>query len=103
MTELDSVLKQIADEPAKADLTRLEAEVWARIDQDRNEPVMRSAGFDGPVAALRSPVSAIFFALLIGAVIGGTSLQSHSSIGPMSAFSSSVPYAPSTLLGGAVR
>ena len=38
-----------------------------------------------------------------GAMIGATSLQGAGPASPMSAFSASTPYAPSTLLGGAPR
>lgn len=101
MADLDKILDQLSKEPAGKDLTPLEAEVWAQIDADRtqNENLL---GFGaGPVQLLRSPMLAIISALLIGAVIGATSLQGAQSAGPMGAFSTSAPYAPSTLLGGA--
>ena len=34
MTDIDRVLKQIAEEPVKADLTTVEAAVWARIEKE---------------------------------------------------------------------
>ncbi len=103
MTDIDRVLKQIAEEPAKADLTTVEAEVWARIEKERSYAETGLTGFAGPVRILTSPAAAILSALLIGAMIGATSLQSAGPASPMSAFSASTPYAPSTLLGGAPR
>ncbi len=100
MTDIDRVLKKIGEEPATADLTAMEAEVWARIDEQRPDTQTGQWTFGGPVQILTSPAAAILIALLIGAVIGATSLQSSGAAGPMSAFSASAPYAPSTLLGG---
>lgn len=103
MTDIDRVLKQIAEEPAEADLTTVEAEVWARIDKERSYAKTGLTGPAGPVRILTSPAAAILSALLIGAAIGATSLQGAGPVGPMSAFSASAPNAPSTLLGGAPR
>lgn len=103
MTDLDRLLKQIADEPAPADLTTVEAEVWARIDQDPARPVWARTGAGGSAAVLRLPALAVLSALLIGAAVGAATLQGRSPDGPMSAFSVAAPYAPSTLLGGASR
>ena len=103
MTDIDRVLKQIAEEPVKADLTTVEAEVWARIEKKRPCAEIGLTGFSGQVRILTSPAAAILSALLIGAMIGATSLQGAGPASPMSAFSASTPYAPSTLLGGAPR
>ena len=103
MTDIDHVLKQIAEEPVKADLPTVEAEVWARIEKERSYTETGLTGIAGPVRILTSPAAAILSALLIGAVIGATSLQGAGQAGPMSAFSASAPYAPSTLLGGTPR
>ncbi|XBQ17382.1 MAG: hypothetical protein ABL308_05750 [Oceanicaulis sp.] len=103
MPDIDRVLKQIAEEPAEADLTTVEAEVWARIDKARSSAETGLTGLAGPVRIVTSPAAAILSALLIGAAIGATSLQGAGPAGPMSAFSASAPYAPSTLLGGAPR
>lgn len=101
MTDIDRVLKQIAEEPVKADLTTVEAAVWARIEKERSYAETGLTGIAGPVRILTSPAAAILSALLIGAMIGATSLQGAGPASPMSAFSASTPYAPSTLFGGA--
>lgn len=103
MADIGRALKTIAEEPAHSDLTTMEAEVWARIDRERARTEAALTGLQGPVQVLMSPATAIISALLIGAVIGATSLQGAGQAGPMSAFSTSAPYAPSTLLGGAPR
>ncbi len=101
MADLDKLLDQLSKEAAGKDLTPLEAEVWARIDAEGSQNNDLSGFGAGPVQLLRSPALAIISALLIGALIGATSLQGAQSAGPMGAFSASAPYAPSTLLGGA--
>ncbi|WP_273148026.1 hypothetical protein [Oceanicaulis alexandrii] len=103
MTDIDCVLKKIAEEPVEADLITMEAEVWERIEKERFYAETGLTGFSGPVRILTSPAAAILSALLIGAMIGATSLQGAGPTSPMSAFSASTPYAPSTLLGGAPR
>lgn len=103
MMDIDRVLKKIAEEPTEADLTTMEAKVWAHIDKDRRHGEAGLTGLGGPVQVLTSPAAAVLSALLIGAVIGATTLQSAGPADPMSAFSASAPYAPSTLLGGAPR
>jgi len=103
MTDIDRVLKKIAEEPTDTDLITIEAEVWARVDQQRPPAETRLSGLARPAQILANPATAIVSALLIGVLIGASSLHTQSQLGPMSTFSASAPYAPSTLLGAAPR
>ncbi len=99
MPDIDRVLEQIAAEPPVADLTTIEAEVWAKINHESAAPLSSPIGI-GQVQALRSTGAAVLGALAVGVAIGVASLHGPVAAGPMSAFSASTPYAPSTILGG---
>jgi len=99
MTDIDRALDALAEEEIDADLTMVEAEVWAQIDANRAGILVQADGSVGLVQALRPNALAIAGALLIGAMIGAASLQPEQARGPLAAFSSTSPLAPSTLLG----
>lgn len=101
MADLDRLLDALSEAPAAKALTPLEAEVWSKIDAEREQKDHLFGFGSGPVQLLRTSALAVLSALLLGAVIGATSLHGAQSVGPMGAFSASAPYAPSTLLGGA--
>jgi hypothetical protein len=99
MTDIDRTLDALAHQQVDADLTLVEAEVWAQIDADRAGALVLADGTAGWVQALRPHALAIAGALLIGAMIGAASLPPEQTRGPLAAFSSTSPLAPSTLLG----
>lgn len=103
MTDIDRTLDALAEEEIDADLTTVEAEVWARIDADRAEVALQADGTIGLLQALRPSTLAVIGALLIGGLIGAADLQSEPAGGPLSAFSATTPLAPSTLLGRGTR
>ena len=99
MTDIDRTLDALSEEEVDADLTLVEAEVWAQIDADRAGEMVQADGSIGLIEVLRPSTLAIIGALLVGAVIGAASLQPEPAQGPFAAFSSNSPLAPSTLLG----
>ncbi len=100
MSDIEKTLDTLAGEDIDVDLTTVEAEVWVQIDAERDgAAVLQADGTLGLVQSLRSPSLAVLGALMIGVAIGASSLQPDAGPGPLAAFSSSSPLAPSTLLG----
>ena len=90
MTELDRLLPRLSEIPASSDLSRLEADVWNRIDAKRENFAF------GLVRTL--PLTATVFALLMGFATAVVSAPSQQDFHDMAVFSANTPLAPSTLL-----
>lgn len=93
MEDLDSALGQLAKTKVDRDLAGLETDVWeavAQLESGRKR------------AALLRPVSAagVIGALLLG-VATGSGIERSGETAELDVFSSRLPLAPSTLLGGA--
>lgn len=87
-TDIDSVLRQLAEDPGHPGLADLEANVFARI---ATEPRMSARSH------LRLSVVAAFGAIMMGAASAGLPADAAPTLSP---FGPSNPLAPSTLLAG---
>ena len=93
MEDLDSALGRLAGTQADRDLAGLEADVWEAVAQ--MEGGRRRAALLRPVSA-----AGVIGALLLGVAAGGGGGRDVETA-ELEVFSSSLPLAPSTLLGGA--